>query len=70
MTISDEGEHHIILNGLYGSFRSLNVLLLLAILFLIAYSVISGVSQLMAIFLIVFILVITNTQYMLTIRNK
>lgn len=70
MTISDEGGHHIILNGLYGSFRSLNVLLLLAILFLIAYSVISGVSQLMAIFLIVFILVITNTQYMLTIRNK
>ncbi|GLC90330.1 DUF3169 family protein [Lysinibacillus piscis] len=70
LAISDEGERHVILQGLYGAFASLNGLLLLAIFILIGYSAVSGVSQLLAIFIIVFILIITNTQYMLTIRNK
>lgn len=67
---SDEGERHIMLEGMYRAYTSLNALLFFAVFVLIAYSVISGVSQLFGIFLIVLILIITNTQYMLTIRNK
>lgn len=67
---SDEGERHIMLQGMYRAFTSFNALLFFAVLLLIAYSVISGVSQLFGIFIIILILVITNTQYMLTIRNK
>ncbi len=67
---SDEGERHIMLEGMYRAYTSLNALLFFAVLALIAYSIISGVSQLFGIFLIILILIITNTQYMLAIRNK
>jgi hypothetical protein len=70
LEMSDEGERHVMLQGMYRAFTSINALLFFALLLLIAYSVITGVSQLFGIFLIVFILVITNLQYMLTVRNK
>lgn len=67
---SDEGERHVMFQGMYRAYTSLNALLFFAVLVLIAYSVISGVSQLFGVFMIILILVITNAQYMLTIRNK
>lgn len=70
LEMSDEGERHIIHQGMYRAFTSINALLFLALLLLIAYSVITGVSQLFGIFLIVFTLVIANLQYMLTVRNR
>ncbi len=70
MEMSDDGERHIMLQGLYKAFTSINMLLFFAVLALIAYSVISGVSQLVGIFLILLILIFTNAQYMLSIRKK
>jgi len=70
LEMSDEGERHVMLQGLYGAFTSMNALLLFALFLMIAYSVITGVSQLFGIFIIVFILVVSNLQYVLKIRNK
>lgn len=68
--VSDEGERHIMLQGLYYTFSNMNVLLLVGVFILIIYSIISGVSQLFGILLILGILLITNMQYMIKIRNK
>ena len=70
MEMSDEGERHVMLQGIYKAFTSINSLLFFAVLALIGYSVISGVSQLFGIFCIITILIIINAQYMLNIRNK
>ncbi len=70
MEMSDDGERHIMLQGLFKAFTSINMLLFFAVLALIAYSVISGVSQLAGIFLILLILIFTNAKYMLSIRKK
>ena len=70
MEMSDDGERHIMLHGLYRAFTSINMLLFFAVLALIIYSVLTGVSQLAGILIILFILIFTNTQYMLSIRKK
>ena len=70
MEMSDEGERHVMLQGIYKAFTSINSLLFFAVLALIGYSVISGVSQLFGIFSILLILMVINVQYMLNIRNK
>lgn len=70
LAMSDEGERHVMLQGMYRAYASINVLLFWAVLALIAYSIISGVSQLFAIFLIILVLIIINAQYSITIRNK
>lgn len=68
--LSDEGERHIMLQGLYSAFSTTNVLLSGSLLLLMFYSVASGESQLFAILIIAIILVIVNTQYFLKIRNR
>ena len=70
LAASDEGERHVMLEGLYRTFTTLNVTLLSALLLLIVYSVATGVSQLFAIFVIALILIIANAQYLFSIRNK
>lgn len=70
MEMSDEGERYVMLQGMYKAFTSINLLLFFAVLALIGYSVISGVSQLFGIFSILFILIVINMQYILSIRNK
>ena len=70
LAASDEGERHVMLEGLYRTFKTLNVTLLSALLLLIIYSVGTGVSQLFAIFVIALILIIANAQYLFSIRNK
>lgn len=70
LAMSDDGEKHVMLGGLYKSFLSMNTLLFGAILLLLFYSVMSGTSQLAGIFIIAAIMIITNTQYLIHIRNK
>ena len=70
MEMSDDGERHIMLQGLYRAFTSISMLLFFAVLALIGYSVLTGVSQLAGILIILFILIFTNAQYMLSIRKK
>jgi len=68
--MSDEGERHIMLQGLYSAFNLTNVLLLCSLLLCMFYSVASGESQLFAILIIAIILITVNTQYMLKVRNR
>ncbi|QGH36140.1 DUF3169 family protein [Gracilibacillus salitolerans] len=67
---SDEGERHVMLEGLYYTFNSTNLLLVGAMIILTVYSVSSEHSQLFAIFIIGLILITINMQYILKIRNK
>ncbi|MGN7478024.1 DUF3169 family protein [Solibacillus silvestris] len=68
--MSDEGERHIMLQGLYSAFNLTNVLLLCSLLLCMFYSVVSGESQLFAILIIAIIMITVNTQYMLKVRNQ
>src|SRR5690606_15958658 len=70
LNVSDDGEKHIMLGGLYKTHITMNSLLLGAIVLLLFYSIASDSSQLFSIFIIVGILAITNTQYQFSIRNK
>lgn len=70
LAASDEGERHVMLEGLYRSFNMLNGTLILALLLLIVYSIGTGVSQLFAIFVIGVVLLGANAQYLLIIRKK
>lgn len=67
---SDEGERHIMLQGLHSSFKTLNMLLFFVLFIQIGYSVVSGVSQLFAISCIVIVLIASNVQYHLKIKSK
>ena len=70
LAMSDEGERHIILEGLYSAHNLTNGLLLLGIVLLLFYSEASGQSQLFSIIMIAIILIVSNTRYMLKIRNR
>ncbi|MEG0439622.1 MAG: DUF3169 family protein [Solibacillus sp.] len=67
---SDEGERHIMLNGLYSVYNLTSLLLLLAIVLFMFYSVATGESQLFSILVISLILISINTQYIFKIRSK
>ena len=67
---SDEGEKFIMLQGLYKTFNTMNMVLVFSLFLFIVYSVGTGDSQLFSIFVVGLILIGTNAQYLLTIRNK
>lgn len=70
LNVSDDGEKHVMLGGLYKTHITMSSLLLGAIVLLLFYSMASDSSQLFSIFIIIIILAITNTQYLFSIRNK
>lgn len=70
LELSDDGERHVMLGGLYKAFLTTNVLVLGGILFLMVYSLATDNSQLVGIFLLSLIWIISNTQYIINIRNK
>ncbi|MDW0109717.1 DUF3169 family protein [Sporosarcina aquimarina] len=70
LAASDEGERHVMLEGLYRTFNTLNATLIFALFVLIVYSLFSGVSQLFAIFVISAVIIGANAQYFLLIRNR
>lgn len=70
LAMSDEGERHIMLEGLFKAFFSINSLLPLAILLLMFYSVATGESQLFGVIVITLIFIFVNTRYLFSIRNK
>ncbi|MGE6630620.1 DUF3169 family protein [Bacillus sp. NPDC077027] len=67
---SDEGERHVMLEGLYFTFQSMNILLIGAMFILTLYSIGSNHSQLFSIIIIGLILTILNAKYILRIRNR
>lgn len=70
LEISDDGEKYVMLGGLYKTYYSLNGLLTAAIFLLLFYSIGTGTSQLFSIFVLVGILIVTNAQYIFSVRNK
>lgn len=70
LEVSDEGERHIILNGLYKTHNFVLAGLFMGIVVLIFYSIITGESQIFSIILIGVILIISQLKYSLEIREK
>lgn len=67
---SDEGEKHVILNGLYRSHNLLSTLLIIGIVASTIYSIVSENSQIFSIVVMSIILLVTNGKYSLSVRNK
>lgn len=70
LEISDEGERHLILEGLYKVYHFANVAFLFSIIGIAVYTVVTGDSQLFSMIVISIILIIMNGMYALSIRNK
>lgn len=68
--VSDDGEKHVILQGLYKTNISTMSLFLVAIIVLLLYSMVTGNSQLFAIFIVICIMAFTNIQYIRIVRAK
>ena len=70
LAASDEGERHIMLNGLYKTYNFLQTGLFLGIVILIIYSIITGEAQIFSIILIAVILIISQLKFSMEIREK
>ncbi|WP_131972728.1 DUF3169 family protein [Exiguobacterium sp. s166] len=70
LAASDDGEKHVMLEGLYKTHSLVNLLLVVGIILLLFYSLSSSSSQLFSIFVITSILVVSNAKYYLAIRNR
>jgi len=70
LELSDDGEKHVMLQGLYRTNITSSALMIFAIIVLLAYSLMTGDSQLFSIFVLSFIMVFTNIQYIRIIRTK
>ncbi|EKF34742.1 DUF3169 family protein [Bacillus xiamenensis] len=70
LAISDEGEKHVMLDGLFHTHQMMNILLTGAMFILIVYSLGANHSQLFSIIIIGLVLIILNAYYMLKIRNR
>ncbi|MGG2943474.1 DUF3169 family protein [Bacillus safensis] len=70
LAISDEGEKHVMLDGLFHTYQMMNILLTSAMFILIVYSLGANHSQLFSIMVIGLVLIILNANYVLRIRNR
>lgn len=70
LNLADEGERHVMLQGLYKSYNLLNLLLIFGILATAIYSAISENSQLFSVIIMGLVLIAVNSRYMFAIRNK
>ncbi|MFE5470324.1 DUF3169 family protein [Bacillus safensis] len=70
LAISDEGEKHVMLGGLFHTYQMMNILLTSAMFILIVYSLGANHSQLFSIVVIGVVLIILNANYVLKIRNR
>ncbi|SES64770.1 Protein of unknown function [Oceanobacillus limi] len=70
LDVADDGEKHVILDGLYKSQSILNISLIAAITLATVYSMNNGESQTFSIILMAVILLVVNSKYLLVIRNK
>lgn len=67
---SDEGERHIMTTALYKTFSLTQVGIFVGILLLIAYSMLTGESQIFSIIILGILMIITNTKYYSEIKEK
>jgi len=70
LNIADDGEKHVILDGLFKSQNLLNFGLIFAIALSVTYSIISDDTQIFSIILMSAVLLAVNVKYQLVVRNK
>ncbi|HWL24117.1 MAG TPA: DUF3169 family protein [Ureibacillus sp.] len=70
LAISDEGERHVLLIGLYKSYFLFTTALIIGIVLAALYSLSSGNSQLFSIIIMSLVLLMTHGKYSMAIRNK
>lgn len=70
LEVADDGEKHVIFQGMYKSFNLTQITLLLGLFASIIYSLVTGLSQMFSIVAIAVIFIIMNSRYLLAIRNK
>ncbi|MBY7144899.1 DUF3169 family protein [Virgibacillus sp. NKC19-3] len=70
LDIADNGEKHVILDGLFQSQGLLNVTLILAIVLSTVYSINSDNAEIFSIILMAVVLLVVNVKYQLVIRNR
>ncbi|MFD2212441.1 DUF3169 family protein [Metabacillus endolithicus] len=68
--VADDGEKHVILDGLYKSHGLLNISLIAAIALSTVYSVTREDPQTFSIILMAMVLLVVNCKYLFVIRNK
>lgn len=70
LAASDEGERHVMLEGLYKTFNTMNATLFIGLILLMMYSISTGDNQIFGMVIIAAILIISNVKYVLSIRDK
>lgn len=70
MEVSDEGERHVMLHGLYKVYNFANMAFAFSIIGIAIYTSITGDSQLFSMIVIAFILLVMNSVYSFSVRNK
>lgn len=70
LAASDEGERHVMLEGLYKTFNTMNATLFTGLIVLMMYSISTGDNQIFGMVIITAILIISNVKYVLSIRDK
>ncbi|MCK0471005.1 DUF3169 family protein [Halalkalibacter sp. APA_J-10(15)] len=70
LAASDDGERHVMLNGLYKAYHLLPVALIIAIIFSVLYSILTEHNQLFSVIAMSIVLIIVQGKYFLAIRNK
>src|SRR5699024_9231344 len=67
---SDEGERHVMLEGLYKTFNMMNGTLFIGLIVLMMYSISTGDGQIFGMIIIAAVLIISNVKYVTSIRDK
>ncbi|KKK34956.1 hypothetical protein WN59_04730 [Salinicoccus sediminis] len=67
---SDEGERHVMLEGLYKTFNTINGALFLGLIILMMYSISTGDNQIFGMIVIAAVLITANVRYVTSIRDK
>src|SRR5699024_217494 len=67
---SDDGERHIMLEGLYKTFNTMNATLFVGLILLMMYSISTGNDQIFGMIVIAAVLIISNVKYVTSIRDK
>ncbi|MCD2137508.1 DUF3169 family protein [Salinicoccus halitifaciens] len=70
LAASDEGERHIMLNGLYKTYSLIQVGLMIGIMLMIFYSLLTGESQIFSIIVAGVLLIVAQLKYSMEIREK
>lgn len=67
---SDDGERHVMLEGLYKTFNTMNAALFLGLILLMMYSISTDDHQIFGMIVIASVLVISNVKYVTSIRDR